>query len=99
MMAMFDLPVDTKANRRAYTQFRNVLLKCGFVKLQFSVYARFLPSEESARVYRRVIRLALPPGGEVRLMSVTDHQYSKMEIYLEKRARNAEEPPPQLGLF
>lgn len=37
LVAMFDLPVDTKAARRAYAQFRKALLKDGFSKMQFSV--------------------------------------------------------------
>jgi CRISPR-associated protein Cas2 len=63
------------------------------------VYARFLPSEESSAIYRKAVRAALPPGGEVRLMAVTDHQYGKMEIYLEKKRKSTEDPPAQLGLF
>ena len=99
LIAMFDLPVDTRENRRAYTRFRKVLIKCGFVQLQFSVYARFMPSEDASRTYRKIVRQSLPPGGEVRLLAVTDHQYSKMEIFLEKKALAAESPPAQLGLF
>jgi CRISPR-associated protein Cas2 len=98
-MAMFDLPVKTKSDRREYVRFRHALLRCGFVMLQFSVYARYLPSEEASAIYRKVVRAALPPGGEVRVMAVTDHQYGKMEIYLQKRRKAAESPPTQLGLF
>ena len=45
VLAMFDLPVDTKRARRAYTQFRKFLLKDGFAKMQFSVYVRHCASE------------------------------------------------------
>ena len=48
LLAMFDLPVETKDNRRDYVRFRRVLLKDGFMMLQFSVYARYIPSEEAA---------------------------------------------------
>ena len=99
LLAMFDLPVDTRENRREYARFRKKLIQCGFERLQFSVYARFLPSEDASRIYRGAVRAALPPGGEVRLMAITDRQYGKMEIYLEKRRKAAEPPPPQLLLF
>ena len=46
LIAMFDLPVETPVNRRDYTRFRKALLKDGFMMLQFSVYVRFLPSED-----------------------------------------------------
>jgi CRISPR-associated protein Cas2 len=99
LMAMFDLPVKTKNDRREYTRFRHTLIRSGFVMLQFSVYARFLPSEEASAIYRKVVRAALPPGGEVRVMAITDHQFGKMEIYLQKKRKAAESPPAQLGLF
>jgi len=99
LLAMFDLPVKSKDDRREYTRFRHVLQRCGFVMLQFSVYARFLPSEDASAIYRKVVRAALPPGGEVRLMAVTDHQYGKMEIFLGRKRKSAEAPPAQLGLF
>ncbi len=45
LIAMFDLPTETLENKRDYTRFRKGLLKDGFMMLQYSVYARYLPSE------------------------------------------------------
>ena len=53
LFAMFDLPVKTKTERRAYSRFRNLLLQEGFCKMQFSVYARFCGSEEIAETHRQ----------------------------------------------
>src|SRR5690606_12564209 len=50
VVTMFDLPVDTKAARRAYAQFRKKLLRDGFTQMQFSVYIRHCASEENAAV-------------------------------------------------
>ena len=99
LMAMFDLPVEEKEDRRHYTRFRKALLKDGFMMLQFSVYARYLASEEAAEAHRRTVRAAVPPEGEVRLIAVTDHQFGKMEVFRGRRAKKAEEPPPQMLLF
>jgi|SRR5579859_3972755 len=99
LMVMFDLPVVEKEDRRNYTRFHNALLKDGFMMLQFSVYARYIPSEEAAEVHRKRTRRALPPQGQVRLMAVTDHQFSKMEVYYGKKPKPAESPPDQLVLF
>lgn len=99
LFALFDLPVDSKAARRQYTRFRTELLKEGFSMLQFSVYARYCQSEERANQYRKRIRQALPPAGEVRLMAITDRQYGKMEVFLGKKRTSTEEPPQQLLLF
>jgi len=72
LFALFDLPVDTAKARRSYTRFRISLLRQGFSMLQYSVYARYCGNDERAETIRQRIRGALPPGGEVRLLSVTD---------------------------
>ncbi|HPT27604.1 MAG TPA: CRISPR-associated endonuclease Cas2 [Bryobacteraceae bacterium] len=98
-MALFDLPMETKEQRRDYSQFRKLLLKQGFVQLQLSVYARFSGSEESAEAVRVRLRGAIPPHGQVRLLAVTDHQYGRMEMWFGKKRKKVEDPPVQYELF
>lgn len=99
LFALFDLPVTTKGARKEYSSFRKALLKEGFTMLQFSVYARYCDSEEASEVFRRRIRKAMPPEGQVRVVSVTDRQFGKMETFIGKKRAANEEPPPQLLLF
>lgn len=99
VVAMFDLPVDDKEARRHYTRFRKALLKDGFSKMQFSVYIRHCASRESAAVHAARVAKALPPDGEVRVLTITDKQYERMLIFWGKRRREPEQPPPQLSLF
>ena len=96
---MFDLHVDTQESRRQYTQFRNLLLKLGYDMLQFSVYARYYPSEEASETHRKKIRQGLPPGGQVRVITVTDRQFGKMDVFHGKKRANPEKPPEQMLLF
>lgn len=99
MIAMFDLPVDTKENKRQYVQFRKKLLNEGFYMMQFSVYARYCPSEESSETNKRHIKAALPPEGEVRIAMLTDRQFTKMEVFYGKTVKKGEGKPSQLMLF
>ncbi len=99
LFAMFDLPVETSAERNHYTRFRKVLLRHGFMQLQYSVYARFCGSDDKADVFRREIKKMLPPGGEVRLLAVTDRQFGQQSIFRGKKRVDPEESPPQLSLF
>jgi CRISPR-associated protein Cas2 len=99
LFAMFDLPVKTRAQRRRYTQFRKLLLSDGFCMMQYSVYARYCPSEEASTAHRETVRSGLPDEGQVRLLAVTDRQFGKMENYLGKKHRSIEEAPKQLMLF
>lgn len=79
VLTMFDLPVDTKEARRAYAQFRKALLKDGFSRLQFSVYARHCASEENADVHTERVQHVLPDDGEVRVLAITDKQFGLHE--------------------
>ncbi len=99
LFAMFDLPVDSKANRKEYAQFRKRLLGAGFTMLQYSVYAKHLPSEEASESLRATVRAALPSRGQVRLLAVTDHQFGKMDVFYGRKRRAAEDPPMQITLF
>ena len=99
MFAMFDLPVETKAHRKAATQFRKNLLKLGFTMLQFSVYAKHLPSEDAALHLHHIVELAVPDEGQVRVLTVTDRQFGKMAVYFGKKRGEAEPAPEQIELF
>jgi len=96
LFAMFDLPVDSKEARREYAKFRKALLKEGFSMLQYSVYARYFASEKRAQAHRRRVRASLPPEGQVRLLSVTERQFGKMEVFYGKKRAPPENPPRQL---
>ena len=99
VLAMFDLPTDSERARRDYTHFRKSLLKDGFTMLQYSVYIRHCASEENAAVHYERVKDALPPEGEVRVMSITDKQYERMETYWGKKRQPPPPRPKQLELF
>ena len=99
VIAMFDLPTDTKQARRGYTLFRKHLLSDGFTKLQYSVYMRPCPSRENAQVHIDRIEANLPPDGEVRVITITDKQFERMLIFWGKMRKKPEAAPRQLNLF
>ena len=100
LFVFFDLPVGTKAERKAATGFRNKLLKDGFSMLQFSVYVRHCPSLESAEAHRRRVTGFLPDRGLVSVLSITDKQFGNMlGLWGKCEDKNKPQPPPQLELF
>ena len=99
LLAMFDLPVDTKRSRRAYAQFLKTLLKDGFTMMQYSVYIRHCASRENTDVHMQRVQTALPDAGEVRILAITDKQFERMEVFWGKRRKPPEPPPAQLELF
>lgn len=99
LMALFDLPVGTDIQRKHATQFRKLLLSNGFLRLQYSVYGRFFPSEEASVPVRTAVRQAVPEEGHVRLILLTDRQFGKMEVFHGENRLESETAPRQLLLF
>lgn len=99
VVAMFDLPVDSKEDRKRYARFRKALLKDGFAKMQFSVYIRHSPSRENAQVHTQRVEQALPPAGEVRILTITDKQFERMQVFWGQNRKTPEPAPAQLMLF
>lgn len=78
LFAMFDLPVQTKKERKDATLFRKNLEKDGFTMHQFSVYLRYCGSLESAQVHIKRVKSFCPPKGKVSILTITDKQYSNI---------------------
>ena len=97
--ALFDLPVKALAEKKEYVRFRKALLALGFTMLQYSVYARYAPTKESAESLLAKVQRLLPPDGEVRVLAVTDTQFGKMRVFMGKKRKKTEKPPDQLLLF
>lgn len=99
ILVFFDLPTDTKKERKAASDFRKQLIKDGFIMFQFSIYMRHCPSVENANVHIRRVKSILPPLGEVGILSITDKQFGAMELFSEKKERKPPIEYIQLELF
>ncbi|PIB35348.1 CRISPR-associated endonuclease Cas2 [Reichenbachiella sp. 5M10] len=99
VMVFFDLPTDTKKDRRNAANFRKKLLKDGFRMFQFSIYLRHCPSRENAAVHIKRVKMNLPPDGYVGIMVITDKQFGNMELYFGKKEKELPAVPQQLSLF
>ena len=53
LQVMFDLPVNTKKQRKKATGFRNGLLDLGFEMIQFSVYQRSFAGYKRIKTYNK----------------------------------------------
>jgi len=80
VIVFFDLPTLTSANRRNYTQFRKYLVKNGFLMLQESVYCKLALNATVSEAISQGIRKNKPPEGLVQILTLTEKQFSKMEM-------------------
>ena len=86
MLCMFDLPMDTDSEKREYRTFRKNLIKEGFIMMQYSIYVRICPSREYARRLENRLQKVIPPDGNVRLLCVTEQQYTDMKLLVGSRS-------------
>lgn len=95
----FDLPTETKKERKAASRFRKDLLEDGFGMFQFSLYSRFCPSRENAMVHIKRTKKNLPKKGKVCIMQMTDKQFGMIELFHGQKESDPEKPTQQLELF
>lgn len=99
ILVFFDLPTDTKKHRKIAAGFRKKIMLDGFVMFQFSIYLRHCSSRENTDVHIKRVKKILPVKGHVGIMTVTDKQFSMMEIFRGKDLTAPPEVSQQLEMF
>lgn len=99
VLVLFDLPTETKKQRKAHADFRKALIKDGFVMFQFSIYMRHCPSAENADLHIKRVKNNLPELGKVGILRITDKQFGDMEIFESRKTSEIQQPVLQLELF
>lgn len=97
---LFDMPVDTKKNRKKANAFRKNLLKIGFNKVQFSIYIKHCVGFEDTETNIRKVKRIMEDTGEVGIITFTDKQYGNMQYFWGKKSVPVQERgPEQLSFF
>lgn len=99
VLVLFDLPTETKKDRKIYTTFRDKLIKDGFTMFQFSIYLRHCASRENAEIHIQRVKKNLPKKGNVGILCITDKQFGNMELFIGSKEEVIKTPYQQLELF
>jgi CRISPR-associated protein Cas2 len=99
VLVFFDLPTETKKDKKAYALFRKNLQRDGFTMFQFSIYVRHCASMENAQVHIKRVKSFLPEYGNVGVMCITDKQFGAIELFYGKKSKPPNAPGQQLELF
>lgn len=84
-IVLFDLPTTTVKEKKAYMRFRKFLINSGYDMIQYSVYSRIVKHRDEADSFIVHLKMHLPPKGNVRVLTVTEKQYSQMQILVGKQ--------------
>lgn len=80
IMVFFDLPTLSSADRREYAKFRKYLLKSGFLMMQESVYCKLALNTTVSDAVVANVRKNKPTEGLVQVLTITEKQFSKIEM-------------------
>ena len=80
VIVMFDLPVTTSEDIREYTRFRKHLIKSGFIMLQESIYSKLALNTTVVDSVIKNVKKNKPREGLVQVLTLTEKQFSKMEL-------------------
>ena len=99
ILVFFDLPTETKKERKDAALFRKNLMRDGFTMFQFSIYVRHCASKENMEVHLKRVRAFIPEYGKIGIISLTDKQFSDMELYIGRKNADLPVLEQQLELF
>ncbi len=99
ILVFFDLPTDTKKERKAAAKFRKDLMGDGFTMFQFSIYIRHCASRENMEVHMKRVRALLPEYGKVGILGITDKQFAEIQLFYGLKETAPSTPGQQLELF
>ncbi|MCD8032624.1 MAG: CRISPR-associated endonuclease Cas2 [Bacteroides sp.] len=99
VLVLFDLPTETKKERKIYSDFRKKIMADGFTMFQFSIYIRHCASKENADVHIKRVKKILPEKGHIGILCITDKQFGNIELYYGKKEEKIQTPYQQLELF
>jgi CRISPR-associated protein Cas2 len=99
VLVFFDLPTETKKERKTAHDFRKKLITDGFTMFQFSIYLRHCPSAENAEVHIKRVKNSLPEKGYVGILCITDKQFGNMDIFYGRKEAEKQVGWQQLELF
>ena len=84
VMVLFDLPVETVEQRRAYRKFRKGLIRHGFLMFQESVYIKLALNPTAQKTIINNIRKICPKEGLVNMLCLTEKQFQRIECVVGK---------------
>lgn len=87
ILLFFDLPTDSFQNRKEYTKFRKWLLKNGYYMIQFSIYTKIFMNYSQLELHLNTLKKNIPSKGEVRVLTITEKQFEKMQIFNQTKVR------------
>lgn len=99
LFCLFDLPTNTKSQRKRASDFRKFLIEDGYEMMQFSVYYRHCGSLEICEKHIKFLQRHIPIEGKISILKFTDKQFGEILTFLGKKIEKMPSKPMQFELF
>ncbi|WP_278926121.1 CRISPR-associated endonuclease Cas2 [Staphylococcus auricularis] len=83
----FDLPRDTKDERKMANKYRTRLLELGFTMKQFSLYERYISDTQKKDKIISILKNEIPVTGKIALYVLPDEVNDNQVIILGKEVK------------
>ena len=78
IIVMFDLPTETKDDKKSYREFRKLLIRNGFLMMQNSVYCKLVINRTKVTSVIKKIKKESPKSGLIQILVITEKQFNSM---------------------
>lgn len=79
ILVLFDLPMETKTQRKTYRELIKFLKSEGYIRIQFSVYAKICINFLATKTAIKRLEKIAPTEGNIRYMVITETQYLQIK--------------------
>ncbi len=80
IILMYDIPTNTKEEKKYFQKFNKSIKKIGFMMLQQSVYVRSINSKEEYQTIKNKLEIIESDNTNIRLLLLTQNKYETIEI-------------------
>lgn len=88
---MFDLPMETSADKRNYRRFRRFLIENGYSMMQYSIYSKIILNRSVLNYQKVKLHENAPSKGQIDTLVVTENQYVNIETIIGDTVRTDQE--------
>ncbi|MEN3822461.1 CRISPR-associated endonuclease Cas2 [Staphylococcus xylosus] len=96
LLVSFDLPRDTKFERRVASKYRTRLLELGFSMKQFSSYERYVSDVQKKDKILEILQQEIPDTGSITLYVLPDEVNNSQITILGKEVKVVVRKEPKL---
>ncbi|UUX33724.1 CRISPR-associated endonuclease Cas2 [Fundicoccus culcitae] len=82
LLICFDLPRNTKVERREASYFRHHLIELGFSMKQYSIYERYVANTHSIENILNALSTSIPDSGKIVMYPLSDEVHENQQIIL-----------------